>query len=72
MYTETDVSVSLALKLCNKLCINVEEEFFVTILTRACELNLKVQTQTMRKSVEVEIDLSDEYEVPLVAAVQFT
>ena len=68
MDPETDLSI--ALKLCNKLCLNLDETFFAATMERAKELELKVHTT--RKPAEAEIDLSDEDEVPLATAAQFT
>ena len=66
----TETQLSAALKLCNTLANNIDEAFFVVTSDRAKELKLKIHTT--RKLEEPVIDLSEEEEVPLVAAAQFT
>ena len=67
---DTETQLTAALKLCNTLCLNIDEPFFVVTTDRAKELRLKLQTT--RKLEQPEIDLSDEEEVPLTAAATFS
>ena len=71
-YTPMDpeTEMSIALKLCNKLCIKVTDEFFAATMERAKQLKLKVQTT--REVKEPEINLSDEDDVPLATPAKFS
>ena len=66
----SETQLSAALKLCNTLVNNIDEPFFVVTSDRAKELQLKIHTT--RKLKEQAIDLSDEEDVPLATAAQFT
>ena len=59
-----------SLKVSNKLCETLTEEFFAAVLERAIQINVRVITS--RKVAEPEIDLDDEDDVPLATDTTFS